>query len=287
MIFQRSRSGRSKPDYFRAISPAHQWLLQHVPYYAAWYRFRTFYTSADGLHASVQLDPSWPHPERSLNADNDRVRGWLVEHIQRELGERSDLVAKCVPDYPPFAKRMLLDNGWYRTLTKDNVELVIDDIARVTETASSCETAHGTHSTCWSLRPAFKRRAFCADDDLGAGGKTLQEMWSGDPRAHLGITVPGFPNLFVLYGPNTNLAHGGSIVFTASASGTSRVAAHALRRRLRRARLQARGLRWPRTRVSTRQRAWPGRSRAQRTGTAARAAGSPRPHPTGSSTTGR
>jgi len=47
----------------------------------------------------------------------------------------------------------------------------------------------------------------------GDRGQTLQDRWSGDPRAHLGITVPGFPNLFVLYGPNTNLAHGGSIVF--------------------------------------------------------------------------
>jgi len=215
VIFQRSPQWAiPTPDYFRAISPAHQWLLQHVPYYAAWYRFRTFYTSADGLHASVQLDPSWPHPERSLNADNDRVRGWLIEHIQRELGERSDLIAKCVPDYPPFAKRMLLDNGWYRTLTKDNVELVTDDIARVTETG--VELADGTQQPLDVLvfATGFQATRFLWPMTIaGAGGKTLQEMWSGDPRAHLGITVPGFPNLFVLYGPNTNLAHGGSIVF--------------------------------------------------------------------------
>lgn len=214
-IFQRSPQWSvPNPDYFRTITPAKQWLLQHVPYYAAWFRFRTFYTSADGLHASVQLDPSWPHPERSLNADNDRIRTLLIEHIRRELGGREDLLAKCVPDYPPFAKRMLLDNGWFRTLTRDNVALVTEDIAQVTETG--VELSNGTHHELDALVLAtgFQATRFLWPMTItGAHGKTLQAAWGGDPRAHLGITVPGFPNFFVLYGPNTNLAHGGSIIF--------------------------------------------------------------------------
>lgn len=215
VIFQRSPQWSvSNPDYFQHISPDEQWLLRHVPYYAAWYRFRTFYVSADGLHASVQLDPSWPHPERSLNADNDRIRTLLIEHIRRELGERTDLLDKCVPDYPPFAKRMLLDNGWFRTLTRDNVELVTDEIACVTETG--VELASGAHHTLDALvfATGFQATRFLWPMTIaGAHGQTLQAAWRGDPRAHLGITVPGFPNLFVLYGPNTNLAHGGSIIF--------------------------------------------------------------------------
>jgi 4-hydroxyacetophenone monooxygenase len=214
-IFQRSPQWSvPNPDYFRTISPAKQWLLQHVPYYAAWFRFRTFYTSADGVHASVQLDPNWPHPERSLNADNERIRVLLTEYIQRELGGRDDLLAKCVPDYPPFAKRMLLDNGWFRTLTRDNVELVTEDIACVTETG--VELSNGMHHELDALVLAtgFQATRFLWPMAItGANGKTLQEVWGGDPRAHLGVTVPGFPNLFVLYGPNTNLAHGGSIIF--------------------------------------------------------------------------
>lgn len=215
VIFQRSPQWAiANPDYFQRISRGEQWLLEHVPYYAAWYRFRSFYVSADGLHASVQLDPSWPHPERSLNADNDRIRTMLVEHITRELGERRDLLAKCIPDYPPFAKRMLLDNGWFKTLTRDNVELVSEKIARVTE--RGVELAGGTHHELDALvfATGFQATRFLWPMAItGAQGKTLEAAWAGDPKAHLGMTVPGFPNLFMLYGPNTNLAHGGSILF--------------------------------------------------------------------------
>lgn len=214
-IFQRSPQWSvPNPDYFRSVGAAKQWLLRHVPYYAAWYRFRTFYVSADGLHASVQLDPSWPHPERSLNADNDRIRSMLVEHIRRELGDRHDLLDKCIPDYPPFAKRMLLDNGWFRTLTRDNVELVTEDIARVTPTGVELKGGATYELDALVFATGFQATRFLWPMTItGKDGTTLQAAWAGDPRAHLGITVPGFPNFFVLYGPNTNLAHGGSIIF--------------------------------------------------------------------------
>lgn len=214
-VFQRSPQWAFRnPDYFRNISDGEQWLLEHVPYYAAWYRFRTFYVSADGLHASVQRDPKWPHPERSLNADNDRIRTLLVDYITHELGGRRDLLDKCIPDYPPFTKRMLIDNGWFRTLTRPKVELLTEDIARVTQTG--VELASGEHHALDALvfATGFEATRFLSPMAIhGARGNALHASWAGDPRAHLGITVPGFPNFFLLYGPNTNVAHGGSIIF--------------------------------------------------------------------------
>jgi 4-hydroxyacetophenone monooxygenase len=214
-IFQRSPQWAIKsPDYFREVSAGERWLLEHVPSYAAWFRFRTFYTAADLAHAMLQLDPSWPHPERSLNADNDRVREWLVEYIKSELGERTDLHDKCIPDYPPFAKRMLLDNGWFKTLTRDNVELVTEDIAQVTERGVTLASGEQRELDVLVLATGFQATRFLWPMTIaGRGGRTLQDAWAGDPRAHLGVTVPGFPNFFILYGPNTNLAHGGSIIF--------------------------------------------------------------------------
>jgi len=214
-IFQRSPQWAIKsPDYFREVSAGERWLLEHVPCYAAWFRFRTFYTAADLVHASLQLDPAWPHPERSLNAENERIREWLVEYIKSELGERTDLYPKCIPDYPPFAKRMLLDNGWFKTLTRENVELVTEDIARITERGVALANGQERELDVLVLATGFQATRFLWPMTIaGRDGKTLQDAWAGDPRAHLGITVPGFPNLFILYGPNTNLAHGGSIVF--------------------------------------------------------------------------
>jgi 4-hydroxyacetophenone monooxygenase len=214
VIFQRSAQWAVRnADYFRPVSEGKKWLLRHVPYYAAWYRFRLFFTNADGLHAGLQVDPAWPHPRRSINAGNDRIREMLTEYIHAELGERTDLRAAAVPDYPPFAKRMLLDNDWFRTLTRSNVELVTERISAVT--AGGLRTGDGRHHDADAIvfATGFQANRFLWPMTITGPRASLHELWGDDPRAHLGITVPGFPNLFCLYGPNTNLAHGGSIIF--------------------------------------------------------------------------
>lgn len=215
-IFQRSAPWAiGSPDYFRPVPKGEQWLLEQVPYYAAWYRCRVFFTNADGLHETLRVDPAWPDHRRSINAANERLRAMFTEYIEQELGEhRERLRDKAVPDYPPFAKRMLIDNGWYRTLTRENVEVVTDAIERVT--ASGVVDRAGRHHPLDALvfATGFHARRFLWPMRIaGASGQDLHEAWEDDPRAHLGITIPGFPNLFCLYGPNTNLAHGGSIIF--------------------------------------------------------------------------
>jgi 4-hydroxyacetophenone monooxygenase len=196
------------------VSDGERWLLRHVPYYAAWYRFRQFYLNADGVHESLQVDPAWPHPRRSLNASNDRLRETLTRYIQEEIAGRADLLPKVLPDYPPFGKRMLIDNRWFRTLTRDDVELIVDPVERLTP--SGVRLANGTHVNLdvLVLATGFQANRFLWPMTItGARGRTLADRWGDDPRAYLGITVPEFPNFFMLYGPNTNLAHGGSITF--------------------------------------------------------------------------
>jgi 4-hydroxyacetophenone monooxygenase len=169
----------------------------------------------DKIHATLQIDPDWPHPDRSVNAINDEHRDYFTRHIRRELANRPDLVAKVLPDYPPFGKRILMDSGWFKTLTRGNVNLVTDGLSRIreswieTDRGDKCEVdviifATGFHS----------RRLLWPMELRGRGGIDIREAWGeDDARAYLGITVPDFPNLFMLYGPNTNLGHGGSIVF--------------------------------------------------------------------------
>ncbi len=214
-IFQRSPQWAvPNPDYLRAIDEGEKWLLRHVPYYAAFYRLRLFYVYGDGVHESLQVDPAWPHPERALNAANDRVREQLTAYIEHELGARRDLLPKALPGYPPFAKRMLLDNHWFRTLTRDNVELVTGAIERVVPGAVVTGDGSRRELDVLVLATGFQANRFLWPMLLrGSSGELLSERWGDDPRAYLGITVPGFPNLFMLYGPNTNLAHGGSIIF--------------------------------------------------------------------------
>ena len=121
-----------------------------------------------------------------------------------------------MPDYPPGAKRMLRDNGvWAGALKRDNVALVTDAHPRDhRRRASSPPTATSTRSTCIVYGTGFQASKFLTPMKVtGRGGVDLHEQWGGDARAYLGITVPGFPNLFCLYGPNTNIVINGSIIY--------------------------------------------------------------------------
>jgi 4-hydroxyacetophenone monooxygenase len=217
-VYQRSPQwARPIPEYGAPVRTGTQWLIEHVPFYATWNRFTLFWRYGDGLLRFLRKDPDWPHPDRSLNRINDRQRLEMTDFIESELSNRPDLVEACLPDYPPFGKRMLVDNGWFEMLCADNVRLVTGPIDHVVE--DGIVTADGTHrpadvivfATGFVITDMASRLGI-----VGRDGTTLADAWSDDnPAAYLGITVPGFPNLFLMYGPNTNLAHGGSIFFHA------------------------------------------------------------------------
>jgi 4-hydroxyacetophenone monooxygenase len=215
-LYQRSPQwARPIPRYHDPISDDAQWLLEAVPFYAAWFRFTMFWRFGDGLLPFLRKDPSWPHPERSLNRVNDRHRQDMTDHILAELGERTDLHDACIPSYPPFGKRILLDNGWYPMIQRPNVDLVTDPVERIDETgivtrdgrhrpADVIVYATGFHMTQMTARLNLK----------GRDGVDLGDVWEGDnPTAYLGISVPRFPNLFLMLGPNSSLGHGGSAIF--------------------------------------------------------------------------
>jgi 4-hydroxyacetophenone monooxygenase len=215
-VFQRSPQwARPVGRYHDPIPEGVQWLLDNYPYYAQWYRFTMTWRFADGLHPYIQKDPTWEHPERSVNKKNDLHRDEMVRHALSELGDRDDLVAKCLPDYPPYGKRILLDNGWFAALRRPHVELVTDRIERIVP--NGVVTADGvTHEVdTIILATGFEVTQMASRLDItGVGGVNLRDVWADEnPWAYLGISVPGFPNMFCLQGPNTGLGHGGSAIF--------------------------------------------------------------------------
>jgi len=217
-VFQRSAQWvRPIPRFHDPISAGAQTLLRKLPFYAAWVRFSMLWRYGDGLLPSLRKDPDWPHPERSLNRSNDRHRQEMTDHILRELGDRQDLVAKCLPDYPPYGKRILLDNGWYRAITRPNVALVTTAIDRLTPDGILDVEGNVHAADVIVLSTGFQVAQMAARLNItGRDGRALAEAWGGEnPTAHLGITVPGFPNLFCMQGPNTGLGHGGSAIFQA------------------------------------------------------------------------
>jgi 4-hydroxyacetophenone monooxygenase len=215
-IFQRSPQWARPPqDYHGTVSPDARWLLEHVPYYYAWYRFGLMWRFGDGLLPTVRRDPAWPHPQRAMNHRNDRQREQLTAYLLGELDGRPDLVEKSLPDYPPYGKRILIDNGWYETLKRPNVNLVTEAVDHVdgAEIVAASGTRH--RADVIVLATGFEPgRMLWPMDIRGRSGTPLADVWAGDdPKAYLGLTVPDYPNLFVLTGPNTGLAHGGSLIF--------------------------------------------------------------------------
>ena len=214
-VYQRSPQWIApNAEYFADVGEDVHWLMEHVPFYHAWYRARLAWTFNDRIHASLQIDPTWEHADRSLNAVNDGHRAFFTRYLSEQLEGREDLIAKSTPDYPPFGKRMLLDNGWYETLTRGHVELVTDPIERVTATGV---VAGGRERPVdvLILATGFRAREYLPFDEVrGRGGRRVRDEWGeDDARAHYGMTVPGYPNLFLMYGPNTNAGAGGSVIF--------------------------------------------------------------------------
>lgn len=217
-VFQRSPQWVAPSDYyFEPIGAGLHQLMRQVPFYYEWYRLRLGWIFNDKVHPSLQVDPEWPLRPRSINRTNEGHRGHFERYLRTELDGRPDLIAKALPDYPPFGKRMLLDNGWFRALRRDHVTLVTDAVAELTEDAVVTAAGEVHQADIVVLATGFEAQRPTYPLVLqGTGGVTLREAWNDDDgRAYLGVATPGFPNLFILYGPNSSLGHGGSFIFLA------------------------------------------------------------------------
>jgi len=174
---------------FRAVPP-----LQRLYRASIWLRF----------------DARW-----SLFTESSRVAPLAQKAFTKALRPlvSDDLPAEAVvPDYPLGCKRILISNDWYPTLLRPNVEVVTTPVEAVT--ADGIESGGRTFpADTIVFGTGFQTTGFLAPMRItGRGGRDLHDGWVDGAEAHLGITVHGFPNLFLLYGPNTNLGHN-SIVF--------------------------------------------------------------------------
>ena len=189
-------------------------LMREVEPYRLWYRLRLSWAFNDKQYGALQRDPDWTERSDSINALNDVHRRGLTAYMEQELGTAGHLLPALLPDYPPFGKRMLMDNGWFRTLAKRHVETVIGSVVEVR--SDGVVTSDGVERKAdvliWAtgfdvvnlLAPMRVR---------GRDGMLLDTEWEADnARAYLGTVLPCFPTFFPLYAPNTQFGHGGSLI---------------------------------------------------------------------------
>jgi 4-hydroxyacetophenone monooxygenase len=216
-IFQRTAQWMfPNPNYHAKVGEGAKWAFTHLPFYARWFRFLIFWPASGRSIQNSKIDPSWTDQQRAVSEGNEQTRIWFTSWIESQVSD-PELLPKVIPDYPATGKRTLQDNGsWLAALQRDNVELVRTGIERIERDA--VVTADGVRHEVDVIAYAtgFQVNKFLWPMEIvGRGGITLSDQWDGgeDASAYLGITVPNFPNFFCLYGPGTNLAHGGSLIF--------------------------------------------------------------------------
>ena len=132
--------------------------------------------------------------------------------LNRQVGDPA-LRARLTPDHPIGCKRILLSSEYLCTMTRPNVNLVTAGIRRVTPTGVEADDGQHHDADVLILGTGFAATEFLAPMQVrGRDGVELNQVWSQGAKAYLGMSVPGFPNFFMLYGPNTNLGHN-SIVY--------------------------------------------------------------------------
>lgn len=211
-VFQRSPQWVATVDGYKSdVSAETQWLFDTVPYYWNWYCFALFHAMFGDVEGLQNADPDWQAKGGIISERNDNLRAYLTENIRSKLADRPDLIAKLIPDFPPFTKRTVIDNGWFDALRRDNVDLVTEGIDHIT--GNAVVTKDGTEHPVDLL---VLSAGFKTEDYLwpvrysGVNGVTLEQAWAKDgARSYLGMTMPQFPNLFIVYGPNGQARAGG------------------------------------------------------------------------------
>ena len=216
-VFQRSAPWLlPAEEYHLAMTEAELWCFRNLPFYARWYRFYLFRSrGVDGLLPFFFTQKNWNGHSHSVSADNAALRDALIESIREQAGGDKALAAALIPDYPPGGKRPVLDDGqWIDTLKKPHVTLQNQPIRAIEAEGIRTEDGAFHDFDVVIYATGFKADHFLQPIKItGREGRDLHDTWQGNPQAYLGITVPGFPNFYCLYGPNTNIVTGSSIIF--------------------------------------------------------------------------
>ena len=139
-----------------------------------------------------------------------QTKSFIKKHIKDEK-----LVEKLIPKYPLGAKRVLFSDTYYPALARPNVEVITDSIKEIKKQSVEVESGETKNVDVLVYATGFKTNPFLLGLDIkGKNGTTIKESWSEGPKNYLGITVEGFPNMFLMYGPNTNLGHNSIIIMS-------------------------------------------------------------------------
>jgi cation diffusion facilitator CzcD-associated flavoprotein CzcO len=200
-VYQRSPNYVA-PKRDRAYSPLARWLFDNVKMVELAYRWWIYWS----------LEYRWIWFRKDSWAGR-KLKQLFTSGIRDGVVSERLPEASVVPDYPIGCKRILISNDWYPALMRSNVTVVDQPIDHIEPDAIVTADGQRRPADVLIFGTGFSTTDFLAHVSIaGEGGRLLAEEWSDGARAYLGTAVPGFPNCYLLYGPNTNLGHN-SILF--------------------------------------------------------------------------
>ncbi|RFU44130.1 NAD(P)/FAD-dependent oxidoreductase [Paraburkholderia sp. DHOC27] len=206
------------PKADRAVKPLEQWLFRHLPF--------TQKIMRAGLYCMLESRAFGfaIHPSLMKSAQKIAER-----HLRRQVADPA-LRAQLTPDYTMGCKRILISNDYFPAVSRQNVSLISAGIARIEEDAVVTSDGVRHPADCLIFGTGFQvADPFPRGVILGKGGVDIVDTWRDGAHAYLGTALPGYPNFFMIVGPNTGLGHNSMVYMIESQVEYILRALHAMR----------------------------------------------------------
>jgi len=200
-----------RAKYGEPVEPEVQWLLDNFPGYWNWWRYMAI-AALFKTHDLVTRDPEWQAKGGIWSQANDELRAFLTNYIVEQTDGDEEMIAKLTPDHAPFSRRLVVDNGWYAAFREQRARLVTESIDRFTPTGITTADGEEHEFDIIVTATGFEVGTYLAPATyLGRDGIDIHDEWATDgPRAYLSMLAPQFPNMFMVYGPNSQPLSGGT-----------------------------------------------------------------------------
>jgi len=217
-VFQRTPNWCFDTKSYLEPFPAQvNWLDRNFPYIRNFIRFRLSWLAGPETFSPIMRIDSHFEDQHARSALNKKIRQQQLAFLRRKLANRPDLIEKMTPLAPPYSARPIIvdtDYSIYDALLRDDVTLVTDPILKIKPNGIEVQGGDEYPADIIVYATGFKANDFLWPMEVrGRDGKRIEELWEKDgARAYLGTMLPGFPNFFMIYGPNTNNFGGLQIV---------------------------------------------------------------------------
>jgi 4-hydroxyacetophenone monooxygenase len=217
-VFQRTPNWcYDVPGYLDPFAPQVTWLDRNLPFHTNFARFRTSWLfGPQGIRVAWDIDPEY-HDQEVGSELHARLRDQRIEFMRGKFADRPDLLEAMTPQVRPMAARPVVidtDYSIYDALLREDVTLVTDGIERIEPTGIVSRDGRTHPADVIVYATGFKANDFLWPMEIrGRDGLRIEQLWQRDgARAYLGTMLPGFPNFFMVYGPNTNPTGGLNVV---------------------------------------------------------------------------